>query len=76
MLTVILLGLVRAFLNSERLAMIELLVPLVVSLIWVRPATSRLLRLLTRFAPIVAGVSLLLLWGRGILQVLVRFLCA
>ena len=61
--TVIVLGLIRTFLNSERLAIIELLVPFVVSLIWVQPATSRLLRLLTRFAPIIAGVFLYCFFG-------------
>jgi hypothetical protein len=61
--TVIVLGLIRAFLNSERLAIIELLVPFAVSLIWVQPATSRLLRLLTRFAPIIAGMFLYCFFG-------------
>ena len=61
--TVIVLGLIRAFLNSERLAIIELLVPLAVSLIRVQPATSRLLRLLTRSAPIIAGMFLYCFFG-------------
>jgi hypothetical protein len=61
--TVIVLGLIRAFLNSERLAIIELLVPFAVSLIWVQPATSRLLRLLTRSAPIIAGMFLYCFFG-------------
>ena len=61
--TVIVLGLIRAFLNSERLAIIELLVPFAVSLIGVRPATSWLLRLLTRSAPIIAGMFLYCFFG-------------
>jgi hypothetical protein len=61
--TVILLGLIRAFLNSERLAIIELLVPFAVSLIWLQPATSRLLRLLTQSAPIIAGLFLFCFFG-------------
>ena len=58
---VLLLGFVRAFLNSERLALIELLVPFVVSFVWLRPMRSRWLRLLTQCAPIV-GVTLLYLF--------------
>jgi len=61
--TVIVLGLIRTFLNSERLAIIELLVPFAVSLIWLQPAASRLLRLLTRSAPIIAGVFLYCFFG-------------
>ena len=52
---VFVLALVRALLNSERLALIELLVPFVVSTIWLRPAASRLVRGLTQLAPMVAG---------------------
>ena len=55
LLAVFVLGLVRALLNSERLAVIELLVPLVVSFIWLRPAAGRLLRFLTQLAPVVAA---------------------
>ena len=65
LLSVFLLGLVRALLNSERLAVIELLVPLVVSFIWLRPATGRLLRFLTRFAPVVAAAFLYLFFAAG-----------
>jgi hypothetical protein len=60
---VLVLGLIRTFLNSERLAIIELLVPFVVSLIWLQPATSRRLRLLTRSAPIIAGMFLYCFFG-------------
>ena len=52
------LALVRALLNSERLALIELLVPFVVSTIWLRPAATRLSRRLTQLAPLL-GSSLL-----------------
>jgi hypothetical protein len=61
--TVIVLGLIRAFLNNERLAIIELLVPFAVSLVRVQPATSRLLRLLTRSAPVIAGMFLYCFFG-------------
>jgi oligosaccharide repeat unit polymerase len=62
-LIVFALALVRAFLNSERLAVIELLVPFIVSFIWLRPATSRLLRLLTQSAPVVATMLLYFFFG-------------
>jgi oligosaccharide repeat unit polymerase len=65
LLSVFVLGLVRALLNSERLAVIELLVPLVVSFIWLRPARGRLLRFLTRLAPILAAAFLYLFFAAG-----------
>ena len=65
LLSVFLLGLVRALLNSERLAVIELLVPLVVSFIWLRPATGWLLRFLTRFGPVVAAAFLYFFFAAG-----------
>ncbi len=65
LLSVFLLGMARALLNSERLAVIELLVPLVVSFIWLRPATGRLLRFLTRLAPVVAAAFLYLFFAAG-----------
>ena len=55
---VFVLAMVRALLNSERLALIELLVPFVVATIWLRPATSRLVRGLTRLAPVVGACLL------------------
>lgn len=64
-LSVLLLGLVRALLNSERLAVIELLVPFVVSFIWLRPAAGRPLRFLTRFAPVLAAAFLYLFFAAG-----------
>lgn len=63
LLTVFSLALVRAFLNSERLAVIELLVPLVISLIALRPAASRLLRLLIQCAPIIGAALLYVFFG-------------
>ena len=65
LLAVFVLGLVRALLNSERLAVIELLVPLVVSFIWLRPAAGRLLRFLTRLAPVVAAAFLYFFFAAG-----------
>jgi oligosaccharide repeat unit polymerase len=62
-LIVFALALVRAFLNSERLAVIELLVPFIVSFVWLRPARSRPLRLLTQSAPIAASMLLFLFFG-------------
>jgi oligosaccharide repeat unit polymerase len=62
-LTVFALALVRAFLNSERLAVLELLVPFIVSFVWLRPATSRLLRLITQSGPVVATMLLYFFFG-------------
>jgi hypothetical protein len=59
------LSLARTLLNSERLAVIELLVPLLVSFIWLRPPTGRLLRFLTRFAPVVAAAFLYFFFAAG-----------
>ena len=61
--TVFALAFVRAFLNNERLAVIELLVPFAVSFIWLRPASSRRLRLLTQSAPVIATVLLYLVFA-------------
>ena len=55
------LAFARALLNSERLALIELLVPFIVSFIWLRPAKTRWGRVLIRFAPVV-GATLLYLF--------------
>jgi oligosaccharide repeat unit polymerase len=60
---VFVLAVVRALLNSERLALIELLVPFVVATIWLRPATTRLVRGLTRLAPMLAGAMLYLFFA-------------
>ncbi len=57
------LAMVRAFLNSERLAVIELLVPFVVSWIWLRPQTTRLVRFLTLSAPVTAAALLYVFFG-------------
>jgi hypothetical protein len=57
------LAFVRSLLNSERLALIELLVPLAVSLIWLRPVASRLYRLLIQAAPVLAASVLYLFFG-------------
>lgn len=55
---IILLSLLRALLNSERLAFIEVMAPFLVSIIWLSPVRSRRLRLLIQSGP-VAGVTLL-----------------
>ena len=60
-LVLLFLAFVRALLNSERLALIELLVPFVVSFIWLTPMKRRWLRVLTRFAPVL-GAALLYLF--------------
>ena len=62
-LIVFALALVRAFLNSERLAVIELLVPFVVSFIWLRPPKSQRGRKLTQAAPVLGPVFLYLFFG-------------
>jgi hypothetical protein len=64
-LAVILLAFVRAFLNSERLAVTELLVPLVVSFTWLRPPTGRRARRLTQAAPVLGLVFLYIFFGAG-----------
>jgi uncharacterized membrane protein YeaQ/YmgE (transglycosylase-associated protein family) len=58
-LTVFALALTRCFLNQERLAVIELVVPLVVSVLGFRPMGKRL-HLLTQFGPVIGGVFLYL----------------
>jgi oligosaccharide repeat unit polymerase len=58
-LTVFALALSRSFLNDERLAVIELVVPLVVSFLGFRPMGKRL-RLLTQVGPVIGGVFLYL----------------
>jgi oligosaccharide repeat unit polymerase len=58
-LTVFALALTRSFINNERLAVIELFVPLVVSFLGFRPMGKRL-RLLTQFGPVLGGVFLYL----------------
>jgi oligosaccharide repeat unit polymerase len=58
-LTVFALALTRSFLNQERLAVIELVVPLVVSFLGFRMKGKRL-RLLTQFGPVLGGVFLYL----------------
>jgi hypothetical protein len=62
-LTVFTLALVRAFINSERLAVIELLVPFVVSFVWLRPPTGRRARRLTQAAPVLGPVFLYVFFG-------------
>jgi hypothetical protein len=52
------LAFIRAFLNSERLAVIELLVPFVVSFVWLRPPAGRRARRLTQAAPVLGPVFL------------------
>ncbi len=61
--TVFALAVVRALVNSERLAFIELLVPFLVSSTWLRPAQRKVSRFLIRFAPLLGGVSLYLFFG-------------
>jgi oligosaccharide repeat unit polymerase len=58
-LTVFALALTRSFLDQERLAVIELVVPLVVSFLGFRTMSKRL-RLLTQFGPVIGGVFLYL----------------
>ena len=60
---VFVLAIVRALVNSERLAFIELLVPFLVSSIWLRPARRSVSRFLIRFAPLIGAVSLYLFFG-------------
>ena len=62
---VLALGLLRSFLNSERLAIIELLVPFAISFIWIQPARTRLLRTMTKVAPLLAAGLLYLLFSAG-----------
>jgi hypothetical protein len=62
-LTVFTLAFIRAFLNTERLAVIELLVPFVVSFIWLRPPTGRRARGLTQAAPVLGPVFLYFFFG-------------
>jgi len=62
-ITVFSLSVVRALVNSERLAFIELLVPFMISSVWLRPAQRRVTRFLIRFAPVLGGVSLYLFFG-------------
>ena len=62
-LTVFTLALIRAFLNSERLAVIELLVPLVVSFVWLRPPAGRRARRLTQATPVLGPVFLYVFFG-------------
>jgi oligosaccharide repeat unit polymerase len=57
-LIVVVLALVRSFLNLERLAVIELLVPFVVSYIWLCPPAGRRTRKLTLAAPVLGPVFL------------------
>jgi oligosaccharide repeat unit polymerase len=61
-LTVFALALTRSFLNSERLAVIELAVPLVVSFLGFRPMGKRV-RLLTQFGPVLGGLFLYLVFS-------------
>ncbi len=58
MLAVLSLGLVRSFLNSERLAIIELLVPFIVAFISFRPPRTRRARSLIQAAPLFGPVLL------------------
>jgi oligosaccharide repeat unit polymerase len=58
---IILLSLIRALLNSERLAFLEIMAPFLVSAIWLSPVRNRRLRLLIQSGP-VAGVALLYLF--------------
>jgi len=53
----------RALLNSERLAFIELLVPFIVSFIWLTPVASRFLRFLIQCAPVIGALALYLFFG-------------
>jgi hypothetical protein len=62
-LVVFALALVRAFLNSERLAVIELLVPFVISFVWLCPPASRRARGLTQAAPVLGPVFLYVFFG-------------
>ncbi len=58
-LTVFALAVTRSFLDQERLAVIELVVPLVISFLGFR-AMGKRLRLLTQFGPVLGGVFLYL----------------
>ncbi len=58
MLAVFCLAFVRAFLNSERLAIIELLVPFIVAFISFRPPRTRRARTLIQAAPLFGPVVL------------------
>jgi hypothetical protein len=58
LVTVFALSVLRAFLNSERLAVIELVVPFIVSFIWLCPPTGRRARRMVQAAPFL-GVGFL-----------------
>ena len=62
-LIVFALAVVRAFLNNERLAVIELLVPFAVSFIGFRPPRSRRLHLLTQSAPVIGPMLLYVMFA-------------
>ncbi len=64
-LIVLAFALLRSFLNSERLAVLELLVPFAVSYIWVQTPKRRLARLVIRAAPLLAAAMLYLLFSAG-----------
>ena len=57
-LIVFALALVRSFLNSERLAAMELLVPFIVSYIWLRPPSTQRGRRLTQALPLIGPIVL------------------
>ncbi len=62
-LTVFGLAVIRAFLNSERLAAMELLVPFIVSFIWLRPPSQPRARKLTQAVPFFGPVLLYFVFG-------------
>ena len=64
-LTVIVLAFIRAFINSERLALTELLVTLVVSFTWLRPPMGRRARRLTQAAPALGLIFLYIFFAAG-----------
>jgi oligosaccharide repeat unit polymerase len=57
------LAFVRALLNSERLGFIEILVPFIVSFVWLTPVASRFLRFLVQCAPVMGALALYLFFG-------------
>jgi hypothetical protein len=63
LLTVFVLALVRSFLNSERLATIELLVPFIVSVISFRPPATRRARRVIQAAPVFGPLILFIFFA-------------
>ena len=65
LLAVFVLAFARSFLNSERLAMIELLIPFIVSYVYFRTPTSRRVEKVIRAAPLFGPVVLFFFFAAG-----------